>query len=155
MRSSRALSSLGGSRWESVDHAALRCLFCQEQVKNYPGETSEPSWDRFLLQPQEKPTPREAEPSALWSNSEQKSSLCGTEKNPFPLSSGLKMNLIPKWEARGWGTVSNSAVCNEDEEVPAWPRGMLAKGQSRKSPSQRPHIYLPGCFIGLNKKISK
>lgn len=38
---------------------------CQEQVKNYPGETSEPSWDRFLLQPQEKPTPREAEPSAL------------------------------------------------------------------------------------------
>lgn len=34
-------------------------------AQNYPGETSEPSWDRFLLQPQEKPTPREAEPSAL------------------------------------------------------------------------------------------
>lgn len=31
-------------------------------------------------------------------HSEQKSSLCGTEKNTFPLSSGLKMDLIHKQE---------------------------------------------------------
>ena len=53
----------------------------------------------------------------LSSYSEKKSPLCGTEKNTFPLNNGLKMNLIYKWEDRGWDTDSEilQRVIKEEE----------------------------------------
>lgn len=91
---------------------------------------------------------KEADSSALWSNCELKSSLCGAERIMCPLSSGLKMNLVFKREDKGWGWVYWEDI---SMALVRW-RLLWRNDRKKESSQQRPAIYLD--FYSLNKKIN-
>lgn len=122
-----------------------------------PGKAGEPSWDRFLLQPQEKPTQREAEPSALWSNCEQKDSPHGTEKVRTSLRR-VGNELDYKWEhwGKGSGSDPQCALKRRSLQHGLWRGEGCCEGTMwRKKVLHTDQIRLSGFLINLNKTYFK